>query len=55
VINHMTGGIVGSKGSNGTVFSKYDYPGVYGSADFHQPRAPSWLGLAARARSRAHL
>jgi alpha-amylase len=35
VINHMTGGIVGSKGSNGTVFSKYDYPGVYASTDFH--------------------
>jgi alpha-amylase len=37
VINHMTAGLVGSKGSNGTVFSKYDYPGTYASTDFHQP------------------
>lgn len=33
VINHMTAG--GGTGSNGTVYSKYNYPGLYAQADFH--------------------
>jgi alpha-amylase len=33
VINHMTG--QGSNSYGGVGFSKYDYPGVYSSADFH--------------------
>jgi alpha-amylase len=36
VINHMTAQATGT-GSNGTHFSKYDYPGVYAAADFHAP------------------
>jgi len=36
VINHMTGQ-QGGTGSNGTVFTKYDYPGTYTEADFHTP------------------
>lgn len=37
VINHMAG--TGGTGSNGTVFTKYAYPGLYTSADFHTPCA----------------
>ena len=33
VINHMTG--QGSTSYGGVSFSKYDYPGIYSSADFH--------------------
>lgn len=33
VINHMTG--QGSTSYGGASFSKYDYPGIYSSADFH--------------------
>lgn len=33
VINHMTAG--GGTGSNGTVYTKYNYPGLYTQADFH--------------------
>jgi alpha-amylase len=33
VINHMTAGA--GTGSNGTVYTKYDYPGLYGAGDFH--------------------
>ena len=33
VINHMTAGA--GTGSNGTTYSKYDYPGLYGQSDFH--------------------
>lgn len=33
VINHMSGG--SGTGSNGTVFTKYSYPGTFGAADFH--------------------
>ncbi|WP_433174717.1 carbohydrate-binding module family 20 domain-containing protein [Actinoallomurus sp. CA-150999] len=33
VINHMTG--QGSASYGGKSFSKYDYPGIYSSADFH--------------------
>ncbi|MFF0861440.1 carbohydrate binding domain-containing protein [Nonomuraea sp. NPDC003560] len=35
VINHMTG--QGSTSYGGYGFSKYDYPGLYSSQDFHQP------------------
>lgn len=37
VINHMTGQASGT-GSNGTRFTKYDYPGTYTEADFHMPQ-----------------
>jgi alpha-amylase len=33
VINHMTAG--SGTGSNGTVYTKYNYPGLYAQADFH--------------------
>jgi len=33
IINHMTAG--SGTGSNGTVYTKYDYPGLYGPEDFH--------------------
>jgi alpha-amylase len=36
VVNHMTGQTAGL-GSNGTRFTKYEYPGLYGAADFHAP------------------
>ena len=36
VINHMTGQASGT-GSNGTSFTKYAYPGLYATADFHMP------------------
>jgi alpha-amylase len=36
VINHTTSQL-GGTGSNGTVFQKYDYPGLYAPTDFHQP------------------
>jgi alpha-amylase len=35
VINHMTAGA--GTGSNGTVYTKYHYPGLYTQADFHAP------------------
>jgi len=35
VINHMTGG--SGTGSNGTVYTKYSYPPLYTSSDFHSP------------------
>jgi alpha-amylase len=37
VINHMTG--QGSTSYGGRTFSKYDYPGIYSSADFHHAPA----------------
>jgi alpha-amylase len=37
VINHMTNFPSPGVGSNGTAYSKYDYPGLYASADFHGP------------------
>jgi alpha-amylase len=37
VINHMTGQASGV-GSNGTKFTKYNYPGLYSDADFHAPK-----------------
>jgi alpha-amylase len=35
VINHMTAG--SGTGSNGTVYTKYNYPGLYTQSDFHMP------------------
>src|SRR5262245_37453948 len=35
VINHMTNYPSPGVGSNGTAYSKYDYPGLYSPADFH--------------------
>lgn len=35
VINHMTAGE--GVGSNGTVYTKYEYPGLYARGDFHPP------------------
>jgi alpha-amylase len=35
VINHMTNFPSPGVGSNGTAYSKYDYPGLYSPADFH--------------------
>jgi alpha-amylase len=35
VINHMTNYPSPGTGSNGTAYSKYNYPGLYGPADFH--------------------
>ena len=37
VINHMTNFPSPGVGSNGTAYTKYDYPGLYSSADFHPP------------------
>ena len=36
VINHMTNFPSPGVGSNGTAYSKYDYPGLYTPADFHR-------------------
>jgi alpha-amylase len=37
VINHMTAGA--GTGSDGTAYSKYNYPGLYAQGDFHTPCA----------------
>lgn len=37
VINHMTNFPSPGIGSNGTAYTKYDYPGLYTQADFHTP------------------
>ena len=37
VINHMTNYPSPGVGSNGTAYSKYDYPGLYTLDDFHTP------------------
>src|SRR5438445_10472522 len=37
VINHMTNYPSPGVGSNGTAYSKYDYPGLYSPSDFHSP------------------
>ncbi|HEV8380099.1 MAG TPA: alpha-amylase family protein [Gemmatimonadales bacterium] len=37
VINHMTNYPSPGVGSNGTSYTKYDYPGLYSSSDFHTP------------------
>ena len=39
VINHMTNFPSPGVGSNGTAYTKYDYPGLYAPADFHTPCA----------------
>ena len=39
VINHMTNFPSPGVGSNGTAYSKYDYPGLYTVNDFHSPCA----------------
>jgi len=36
IINHMTGQASGT-GSHGTMFQKYEYPGLYTANDFHHP------------------
>ena len=37
VINHMTNYPSPGVGSNGTAYTKYNYPGLYTPADFHPP------------------
>lgn len=37
VINHMTNFPSPGTGSNGTAYSKYEYPGLYTQSDFHTP------------------
>jgi len=37
VINHTTAGTGANLGSNGTRFTKYEYPNLYTATDFHQP------------------
>jgi alpha-amylase len=37
VINHMTNVPSPGTGSNGTSYTKYEYPGLYTQADFHAP------------------
>ena len=37
VINHMTNFPSPGVGSDGTAYSKYSYPGLYGPSDFHAP------------------
>ena len=39
VINHMTNSPSPGVGSNGTAYTKYDYPGLYAPSDFHPPCA----------------
>ncbi len=39
VINHMTNFPSPGVGSNGTAYTKYNYPGLYTQADFHSPCA----------------
>ena len=39
VINHMTNSPSPGIGSNGTAYSKYEYPGLYTASDFHAPCA----------------
>ena len=47
VINHMTNSPSPGVGSNGTSYSKYEYPGLYTSTDFHTPCALSTYTVAA--------
>lgn len=37
VINHMTNSPSPGVGSNGTAYTKYNYPGLYAPTDFHAP------------------
>ena len=45
VINHMSGQTDGGVGSGGTSFTKYGYPGLYDSTDFHHcgRNADGWI------------
>jgi len=36
VLNHMTNSPSPGTGSNGTAYTKYSYPGLWGAADFHR-------------------
>ena len=47
VINHMTNFPSPGTGSNGTAYTKYAYPGLYTSADFHVPCALNDFSRAA--------
>jgi len=47
VINHMTNFPSPGIGSNGTSYSKYQYPGLYNPSDFHSPCALSTYQSAA--------
>jgi alpha-amylase len=48
VINHMTNFPSPGKGSDGSSYSKYNYPGLYGPADFHSPCAVDDYSSAAK-------
>ena len=47
VINHMTNVPSPGVGSNGTAYTKYEYPGLYTRSDFHAPCAMNDYGSAA--------
>ena len=47
VINHMTNSPSPGTGSNGTPYTKYEYPGLYTATDFHTPCAVSTYTNAA--------
>jgi alpha-amylase len=47
VINHMTNFPSPGTGSNGTAYTKYDYPGLWTAADFHAPCAVNDFASAA--------
>jgi len=43
ILNHMAAG--SGTGSAGTVYTKYSYPGVYGTADFHANANPAYPNI----------
>lgn len=43
ILNHMAAG--SGTGSAGTVYTKYSYPGVYGTADFHANANPAYANI----------
>jgi len=47
VINHMTNSPSPGVGSNGTAYTKYNYPGLYSVSDFHAPCALNNFNSAA--------
>jgi len=51
VINHMTNFPSPGVGSNGTAYSKYEYPGLYTASDFHTPCTVSNYSNAANVAS----
>src|ERR1043166_6299966 len=55
VINHMTNCPSPGVGSNGTAYTKYNYPGLYTQNDFHSPCTVNDYSSAARAGLRAVL